>query len=499
MPVKVYNTLSGTKEVVEPRSERRLTMYTCGPTVYDSTHAGHLIPPIVGDVVKRYLQKRGYEVIWAHNFTDVEDKIIRRAQEEGTAPEAVAERYIAEYLEVMSALGIETVDVYPRVSEHMADIIEMIQSLVDKGYAYPVDGDVYFDVTRFPGYGKLSRRSLEELQAGARVQVDERKRNPADFALWKSAKPGEPSWDSPWGPGRPGWHIECSVMSYKHLGYPVDFHGGGIDLIFPHHENEIAQSEAFAGGEPFVRYWLHNGLLKMDAEKMSKSLGNFVTARELLDRYGAEVLRFYVLSHHYRSPREFNEERLEEARRARQRLQGSVDALRQHLARVQAAGNGQVRLPAGAEDRDAGDDDAAGRLRAAGQEARERFHAAMSDDFNTAEAIGALFELAHAVNTFVNRPEPPGPGDAAAMAEALGVFTEADEVLGILRKEPGGAGDDGRLRQVIDGLVDLLLEVREEARQERDWERADRIRDRLAELGFVIEDTAAGPRCRWEP
>ncbi|HEX6989616.1 MAG TPA: cysteine--tRNA ligase [Bacillota bacterium] len=496
MPVKVYNTLSGTKEPLEPRADRRFTMYTCGPTVYDSTHAGHLIPPIIGDVVKRYLRQQGYEVVWAHNFTDVEDKIIRRAQEQGTTPEAIAERYIAEYLEVMAGLGIETVDVYPRVSDHMPDIIAMIGSLVDKGYAYAVDGDVYFDVTRFPDYGKLSRRSPGELQAGARIQVDERKRNPGDFALWKAAKPGEPSWDSPWGPGRPGWHIECSVMSYRHLGYPVDIHGGGIDLVFPHHENEIAQSEAFAGQEPFVRYWLHNGLLKMDDEKMSKSLGNFVTARELLDRYGREVLRFYVLSHHYRSPREFNERRLEEARRARQRLQGSVDALRQRLAGATSA----TGLPAADGRRDGAgsgqDAAAASELEAAGRTARELFHAAMSDDFNTAEAIGALFELAHAVNGFVNGPQATGAAAQAAMRAALAVFEEADEVLGILQPHPA-RGDDGRLRQIVDGLVALLLEVREEARQERDWVRADRIRDRMAEIGLVVEDTPAGPRCRW--
>jgi len=285
-------------------------------------------------------------------------------------------------------------------------------------------------------------------------------------------------------------------MSYKHLGYPVDIHGGGIDLIFPHHENEIAQSEAFAGEEPFVRYWLHNGLLKMDAEKMSKSLGNFVSALALLDRYGPEVLRFYVLSHHYRSPREFSEERLEEARRARQRLQGAVDALREQLARAGTPGNGRAAAPAG--DAAAGGEDAAA-LRAAAERARDRYHTAMSDDFNTAEAIGVLFELAHAVNAFVNRPGAPGPAELQAMAEALAVFHEADDVLRILRRDEPAAGGDGRLRQVVDGLLELLLEVREEARRERDWVRADRIRDRLAELGFVIEDTPAGPRCRWSP
>ena len=505
MPVKVYNTLSGTKETVQPPPGGRFTMYTCGPTVYDSTHAGHLIPPIVGDVVKRYLRSLGYEVYWAHNFTDVEDKIIRRAQEEGTTPEAIAERYIAEYLEVLEDLGIDTVDVFPRVSQHMDDIIAMIQALADKGYAYAVDGDVYFDVTRFPGYGKLSRRSLDELEAGARVQVDERKRNPADFALWKSAKPGEPSWPSPWGPGRPGWHIECSVMAYKHLGYPVDFHGGGIDLIFPHHENEIAQSEAFNDGRPFVRYWLHNGLLKMDAEKMSKSLGNFVSARELLDRYGPAVLRFYVLSHHYRSPREFSEARLEEARRAQRRLQAAYDVLRDALDRAAAAGDGPPGAAAGAGSAAAGGEvaaaggDGAAALRAAAREAREAYHAAMRDDFNTAEAIAALFDLAHAVNTCIHRGEASGPGGAEALRAALAVFDEADAVLGILRRGPAAAARDDGLQRVVDGLVELLLQVREEARQERDWVRADRIRDGLTRLGFVVEDTPAGPRWRWEP
>ena len=501
MPVRVYNTLSGTKEPLEPRAGRRFTMYTCGPTVYDSTHAGHLIPPIVGDVVKRYLQQLGYEVVWAHNFTDVEDKIIRRAQQEGVPAETIAERYIAEYLEVLDALGIDTVDVYPRVSEHIPDIIEMIQGLIDKGYAYEAGGDVYFDVTRFPGYGKLSKRSPEELQAGARVQVDERKRNPGDFALWKAAKPGEPAWDSPWGPGRPGWHIECSVMSYKHLGYPVDIHGGGLDLVFPHHENEIAQSEAFAGDEPFVRYWLHNGLLKMHAEKMSKSLGNFVTARELLSRYGPEVIRFYVLFHHYRSPREFSEERLEEARRSQERLQHAVDGLRAELRRLEAAADGEAAGPEGtaaeAGAAGAGADDPAARLRNAAEEARRRFHEAMQDDFNTAQAIAALFDLAHEVNAFIHRGETGSPAGREALRAALAVFDEANSVLKILRDAAEVAGD-GRLQGVVEGLVELLLEIREEARRERDWVRADRIRDRLAELGFVVEDTPAGPRYRWE-
>lgn len=459
-------------------------MYTCGPTVYDSTHAGHLIPPIVGDVIKRYLRSQGYEVVWAHNFTDVDDKIISRAQAEGVTAADIADRYIAEYLQVMKDLGIDTVDVYPRVSDHIEDIVAMIQTLIDKGHAYPANGDVYFDVTSFAEYGKLSGRTPEELLAGARVQVDEQKRNPGDFALWKKAKPGEPSWDSPWGPGRPGWHIECSAMSYKHLGYPVDIHGGGLDLIFPHHENEIAQSEAFESGQPFVRYWLHSGLLKLEAEKMSKSLGNFVSARELLQKYRPEVIRFYVLSHHYRSPREFGEQRLEEAQKAWRRLQATVERLREVAAQTSDT------EPATKT-----------QLYEAAEMAADRFRQAMANDFNSARAIGALFDLVNAANAALAQgAATEGSPDLSGCHQALSVFEYADAVLGIVAPPEHArvdGHDNGRWRQIADELLDILLSIREEARQERDWVRADHIRNRLTELGVQIEDTVDGTRHRW--
>lgn len=490
MSIKIYNTLTGKKEPLVPRQNRRFTMYTCGPTVYDSTHAGHLLPPVIGDVVKRYLRSKGYEVVWAHNFTDVEDKIIRRAQEEGVEPQEIAERYIAEYKLVLQRLGIDTVDVMPRVSEHIADIIEMIQGLIDKGYAYVAGGDVYFDVSKFPSYGKLSRRSVEELQAGARVEVDERKKNPADFALWKAAKPGEPAWESPWGPGRPGWHIECSVMAAKHLGHPVDIHGGGIDLVFPHHENEIAQSEAFAGSEPFVRYWLHSGLLQMNSEKMSKSLGNYVTAMELLDEYGPDVIRLYLLSHHYRSPREFSRERLEEAKRSLSRLRNAVEGLRRVQAGSDPIGGAAT---AGAEDK------AAAMLLEAAEAAAADFEAAMSDDFNTAEGIAALFELARKCNTYLGQTgDRITAAGNRAVARALEVFEHIGGVLGIRLSPAATVPEQHHYQQVANQLVELLLEIREQARQERDWVRADHIRDRLALVGVIVEDTPSGPRYRWE-
>ncbi|HLS88329.1 MAG TPA: cysteine--tRNA ligase [Sphingobacteriaceae bacterium] len=488
MEILIYDTLSGEKEPIEPREDGLITMYTCGPTVYDSTHVGHLIPPVVGDVVKRFLESRGCRVKWAHNFTDVEDKIIRKANELGTTPEAVAERYIQEYLEVMDAMGIDTVDVYPRVSEHMEDIVNTIADLVDKGAAYVVNGDVYFDVARFPEYGQLSGRNVEELLAGARIEPDPRKRNPADFALWKSAKPGEPSWPSPWGPGRPGWHIECSVMSVKHLGYPIDIHGGGIDLIFPHHENEIAQAEAHQGKGPFVRHWLHTGLLTMGDEKMSKSLGNFHRAKDMLERFGPMVLRFFILSHHYRSPREYSLERLEEARRAWQRLHNAVGNLREVLASAPAPGAaGQKELPAEVRET----------LQRLADLTHEDgpFDQAMADDFNTPQAIGVLFQVVREVNSLLGQGKP-GPQVAAALRGALDFLMTKGRLLGILGLEdPAAVGDrDGVAQQ----LLDLLLDIRQDAREQRDWALADRIRDGLAELGIIVEDTASGARVRWE-
>ncbi|MEX2356588.1 MAG: cysteine--tRNA ligase, partial [Thermaerobacterales bacterium] len=383
--------------------------------------------------------------------------------------------------QVMASMNIDTVDVYPRVSEHIEDIVAAIQKLIDQEYAYAVDGDVYFDVKQFPAYGKLSRRTVDELEAGKRIEIDERKKSPADFALWKGAKPDEPSWPSPWGPGRPGWHIECSVMSIKHLGYPVDLHGGGLDLLFPHHENEIAQAEAFQGEGPFVRYWLHTGLLQMHTEKMSKSLGNFVRARDLIDRYGPQIVRLYILWHHYRSPREFSDERMEEARTAWQRLNNTVTVIRGHLAHHE--------LPAGARSIDSD-------LAAALQSAREAFDAAMRDDLNTAQAVAALFDLVRQVNGYMHGVEPGMDLDNGGLQQILDFFEERGSMLGILPADESDSSADET--ELTEKLIALCIELRETARQERDWDLADRIRDGLSELGITVEDTARGPRVRRE-
>lgn len=496
--MKLYDTLAGEKKELTSRDGRSFTMYTCGPTVYASTHIGHLIPPVVGDVLKRYLQSKGYAVRWAHNFTDVEDKIISRARELSMEPHELAQKYIDEYLEIMDCIGVDTVDVWPRVSEHIEDIVAAIEVLVEKGHAYPANGDVYFAVDKFPGYGKLSRRTPEELRAGVRVAVDEKKKSPADFALWKGAKPGEPSWPSPWGPGRPGWHIECSVMSVKHLGYPIDIHGGGIDLVFPHHENEVAQAEAHEGAEPFSRYWLHTGLLRMDAEKMSKSLGNLVTAKDVLDEFGPYVVRLFILNHHYRSPRDFSMERLVETRRAWERLDNAIKEMARLTGGAREARGEGAAPPMPAE------------LAAALEGARTSFDEAMADDLNTAGAIAALFELVRRVNAFLRSGadgahdgagEGPDPSENAApyayLLPVLDFMADRGSLLGIVDPASLKGGPD--LGELTGDLMAILLDIREQARRERDWELADTIRDRLAALGIAIEDTAAGPRVRMEP
>ncbi len=389
MALKVYNTLTRQKEEFIPKEEGKIKMYVCGVTPYNHPHIGNARPFVTWDVIKRYFIKKGYDVTHIQNFTDVDDKIIRTANQEGVQWKTICDRYIDSYFGAIDQLNVLHADRYPRVSEHMDEIIEMIATLEKKGYAYAVDGDVYYSVEKFNGYGKLSGRNLEDMKAGARVDVDERKHHAMDFALWKSAKPGEPAWDSPWGKGRPGWHIECSAMSLKYLGNSFDFHGGGSDLIFPHHENEIAQSEAYCCGEhgevcaPFVRYWLHNGFITVNEEKMSKSLGNFFLVLDILEHYKPEVLRFFIVSTHYRSPLDFSDERLTEAARSLGRLEVAADA----CAEVAKLANG-----AGGE--------AADTLLNAAREAKANFDAAMDDDFNTALAISYLFALAKEINIY---------------------------------------------------------------------------------------------------
>ncbi|NPA91026.1 MAG: cysteine--tRNA ligase [Chloroflexi bacterium] len=464
MSLHVYNTLSKRLEPFEPLDPPWVKMYVCGPTVYDKAHIGHAMSAIVFDVVRRYLEYRGYRVVHVMNFTDVDDKIINRANELGVDPLDLAQKYIREWFEHVHALNLLPAHYYPRVTLTIPQIIHMVQTLLDKGYAYVVDGDVYYRVRKFKGYGKLSGRNLDELRAGARVEVDERKEDPLDFALWKAAKPGEPAWDSPWGPGRPGWHIECSAMNHYFLGDQIDIHGGGTDLIFPHHENEIAQSEAYTGKEPFAKYWLHNGMLQLRGEKMSKSLGNLVTIDEFLAEHEGDVFRLIVLSSHYRKPLGYDDEVVADAEKALQRLRGAL------------------RPPVGEEE----EGDAAARLRERTAHAREQFLAAMDDDFNTAGALGHIFTLVRAINT----ARDAGVG-GSPFAQAQATLLELTHTLGLELRPEAVAAD-------VVPFIDHLIEIRSELRKQKQWALADRIRDRLAQLGVALEDTPQGTTWRWQ-
>jgi len=471
--LKIYNTLTRQKEEFVPLRPGEVRMYLCGVTVYDLSHIGHGRSALVFDVIRRYLRFRDYEVRFIRNFTDVDDKIIRRAHEEGVPPRELAERYIEEYRKDMAELGVAGADVEPKATDHIPQMIKLIERLITKGVAYQVNGDVYFEVKRFPQYGRLSGRNLEELQAGARVEVDERKRDPLDFALWKSSKEGEPAWPSPWGPGRPGWHIECSAMSMHYLGESFDIHAGGEDLVFPHHENEIAQSEA-ATGRPFVRYWIHNGFVNLGAEKMSKSLGNILIVKELVRRHDPEALRLYLLGTHYRNPLDFADERVGEAARALERFRN----LFEEADRLAAKGT-----PAPGGDQGLLDEVAA---------ARRRFEEVMDDDFNTAQAVAVLFDLAHLLQTFRNKmthgqvavgPFLLGVGELLALGRVLGLFEGASRPAALIAPE-------------LRAKVETLVKARGEARQRQDWATADRLREELARLGVILED---GPeRTTWK-
>jgi cysteinyl-tRNA synthetase len=460
--VRLYNTLTRAKEELVPLIPGELRMYSCGVTVYDLSHVGHSRMMIVFDVISRYLRFAGYRVTFVRNFTDIDDKIIRRANQEGVAASVISERFIAAFRDDIAALGVMAPEVEPKATEHVAEMIGLIEGLVADGYAYVVDGDVYFEIGRFPPYGRLSGKNLEDLLVGARVEVDERKRDPRDFALWKSAKPGEPSWESPWGPGRPGWHIECSAMAMKHLGTTVDIHGGGDDLIFPHHECEIAQSEA-ATGKPFARYWLHNGMVNMGAEKMSKSLGNTLWIREILKRHEADALRLWVLGTHYRNPLEFAEERLQEAGRALERLRGPIVRARKHPDEAGAALSSELAA------------------------FRTGFVDAMDDDFNTPQALGVLFEMTNALN----RLEGRSPAEFVAGARSLGSMLA---VLGLNEAGPASADVPAELNAQIVGLI----RARADARGARDWKRADALREELARLDVTVKDTPQGTDWEWK-
>lgn len=472
MGMYLYNTLTGRKEEFTPVEPGRVRMYVCGPTTYNYIHLGNARPLVVFDTLRRYLEYRNYEVFYVQNFTDIDDKVISRAREENLAPLTIAERYIEEFFKDADALNVKRATLYPRVSQHIDIIIAAIDTLIERGFAYIADGDVYFEVEKFPAYGRLSKRTPGEMRAGARVEVNASKRNPLDFALWKGACPGEPSWESPWGPGRPGWHIECSTMALKYLGPGFDIHGGGADLIFPHHENEIAQAEAQTGCT-FARFWLHNGFITVNQEKMSKSKGNFFLVRDIFSHFRPLAIRLFLLSTHYRSPIDFDEGGLQAAEKGLERLENTRRLLR--AARCQLTG--------------AGGAPAAGTpaLVLKADELRREFIAAMDDDFNTARALAALYDLAREINSYLNGTTAIDPAflrTAAITFEQLG-----GEVLGLFGQDSQQVDDE-----LLSGLMDLILQIRQEARQRRDWATADAIRDRLKELGIVLEDTPRGPR-----
>lgn len=478
--LKVFNTLTGQKETFLPLKSQQVRMYTCGPTTYNFIHLGNARPIVVFDTVRRYLEYLGYEVVYVQNFTDVDDKIIKRAHEEKIPPLELAEKYIREYFMDADVLNVKRATVHPRVSQNMEDIISFIAGLVKKEYAYVVDGDVYFEVSKFKEYGKLSKRTLEDLQAGARVGVDDRKRHPGDFALWKKAKAGEPSWESPWGLGRPGWHIECSAMSSKYLGASFDIHGGGFDLIFPHHENEIAQSEALHD-VPMAKYWLHNGFITINQEKMSKSLGNFFLLRDILKKYSAQVVRFYLLATHYRSPLDFDDEKLEAAGKGLKRL-GTA-----------------YRLWKETEDRETGEDTLSSeRLKEFWEEIQsleQRFIEAMNDDFNTALAIGVLFDMARAINGFNTSlaVKTVGSQERELLEQVGRKYCELAGILGLQPEEKDHKLDS----QLSESLITLLIEIRKEAKTQKNYQLADQIRDKLKKLGIILEDTPQGVRWRY--
>ncbi len=475
MSLRVYNTLSGKKEDFQPIVPGKVGMYVCGVTVYDYCHIGHARANIVFDIVYRYLQYSKYDVTYVRNYTDVDDKIINRANERGISSQQLAEEFIAAFDEDMAALGLRKPTHEPKATEHIEQIITLAEQLIAKGMAYEVAGDVYYSVAAFPTYLKLSKRNMEEMQAGARIAPGEQKRNPMDFALWKAAKPGEPSWESPWGPGRPGWHIECSAMSSTLLGDTFDIHGGGRDLIFPHHENEIAQSEGVSG-KPFVKYWLHNGFVNINQEKMSKSLGNFFTIRDILKTYDPEVVRFFILTAHYRSPIDFSDQNLKEAR----------SGLSRFYEALQAAADAVQGCPEGA-----GEAEEAAKL-------DEQFRSAMDDDFNTAQAIGHLFEGARAINRLIAEKKFRKKADKVASVRALREkISELGDVLGLFGSDPAGWLREQNLRGLqelgmVEADVEAAIKDRLEARSSKDFARADQLRDELAQKGVELLDSPAG-------
>jgi cysteinyl-tRNA synthetase len=530
--LRVYNTLTRGEEEFIPLRAGEVRMYVCGPNLYGPAHVGHALSYLIFDMVRRYLEYRGYRVTYVQNFTDIEDRIIEAARKQGTTVEALANHYADRFLREMDRLGIRRADYYPRATESIPKMLEIIQALVARGFAYVVDGDVFYRVAAFPTYGRLSGRSLDEMQAGARIEVDPRKEHPMDFVLWKAAKPGEPSWDSPWGPGRPGWHIECSAMSLAYLGEQLDIHGGGPDVIFPHHENEIAQSEAYTGRSPFVRYWVHNGPLRLsgDQEKMTRHLGNVVTIEEALERYHPDAIRLFVLSSHYRGPATWTNDSLEAATRGAERLRTASDHAEAVVRRAGAR-------PTGASgDRDdargrrwtRGDAAGASALSRAAETAREAFERAMDDDLNTPRALAAVFDLATELNKAADAVDKAAPPLQAAMAPdlegALRILRTLAGVLGLTLTAAMTAAQQAGLYRLArdlaeehpdlfdpahpilqqlriaasddavpgDDLIGLIASGRMRARRQKDWATGDAIRSRLQSLGILLEDTPTG-------
>jgi cysteinyl-tRNA synthetase len=489
MPLKIHNSLARRKEEFEPLEDGRVRIYNCGPTVYDYFHIGNARNFITAETVCRYLEYKGYKVTFVQNVTDIEDKIIKRAKELGVEPSEVAEEFTKAYFEDLAELRTRMPDISPKATEHIDDIVQFVQKLVGKGMAYEIDGDVYYEVMKFEDYGKLSGQKVEDTLAGARVEVDERKHHPADFDLWKKSKPGEPGWDSPWGVGRPGWHIECSVMSSKYLGETFDIHIGGNDLVFPHHENEIAQSEALTGKPP-ARYWMHNGMLQVTGDKMSKSLGNIKSVRELLEEYDPDTIKFYQLSAHYRGPIELKDNSLDEARSALQRIWNCVD-LMERLGTTQTE---DVRVPPFEKGGLGGIStdrlsDAEKELNDGINNAFRRFEEAMDDDLNTSGAIGAIFELVAAANKFVAEHEEFSAQGKAVLGRVRSALIELCQILGIQMDREAIPAED---KSLVSDLIKLIIEIREDARERKDWAAADKIRDGLADLDIRLEDTPAG-------
>jgi cysteinyl-tRNA synthetase len=483
MPIRIYNTLTRKKELLQPLEEGHVKLYVCGITSYDYCHIGHARSFLVFDMIVRYLRFRGYRVTFVRNFTDIDDKIINRANERNEKPEDLANRFIQEFYTDTDRLGILRPDLEPRATEHIPEMIELIRELIDKGLAYQSGSDVYFRVERFPGYGSLSGRNLDDMQAGARIEVNEKKEHPMDFVLWKGSKPGEPKWDSPWGEGRPGWHIECSAMSRKYLGETFDIHGGGQDLVFPHHENEIAQSTGTTG-KSFANIWIHHGFVTIRDEKMSKSLNNFLTIREVLDQYPPEVVRLFIFSTHYRNPLDFSESALLDA-------ETGLDRMYDCLSRI-----------AGCREGKGGKTGISAKDREKIESLRQRFEHAMDNDFNTAQGLGLLFDTVKVLNKVVQVSRVrPAEEDLALLKEGGQTVRELADIMGLLQQDPEAyvAAKKAKLLEKLDISgedIEKMIAERNEARQRKDWAAGDRIRDRLLEMGIELQDGPEGTT--WE-